>query len=177
MADLSSPDAAPAARSGVAPHHAVYQVDPTKSEVRFSATAFGLIPVRGRIPVVSGSIRVSGDRVHAAGEAASSQINTGLSVRDRHLRTSHYLDATAHPHIRCTVENAALESDEITGSLVVREVAGNLPITIHRLELTDGVLHIQARAALDRTPYPMLAPVVGVSRVINIELRITARGL
>jgi polyisoprenoid-binding protein YceI len=176
MADLIFPDAAAAAaRPGVAPHHATYQVDPTQSEVRFCAKSFGLITVRGRIPVVNGVIRVSGDRVRATAEAASGQIDTGLPARDRHLRTSHYLHTEAHPHIRYSVQNATLDAEEITGSLTVCNVTASVTITIDRLELTDGVLHIQARTALDRTPYPMLPPITGVSRVINIELSITAR--
>jgi hypothetical protein len=73
------------------------------------------------------------------------------------------------------VENAALESKEIAGSLIVRGVASSVPLTIQRIECTDGVLHIQAGTALDRTQYPMFPPIAGVSRVINIELSITAR--
>jgi polyisoprenoid-binding protein YceI len=68
-----------------------YQVDPARSELKFRAKAFGLMWVRGRIPVTSGTIRITEGQLEGSGEIGAAEIDTGLAARDWHLRTSHYL--------------------------------------------------------------------------------------
>ena len=151
-----------------------YHVDPARSTLQFRAKAFGLTWVRGHMPVASGTIRVAGGRLEGSGEIGAAELDTGLAARNWHLRTSHYLHTRAHPRIGVSVAGAALGVTRADCTVTVRGTPGTVPMRVRRVAFEDGTLRIDADTALDRTPYPMLPPVAGVSRVVYIEVAIAA---
>jgi len=50
-------------------------------------------------------------------------------------------------------------------------------MTITHWEVDDGELHLEAAVELDRSPFPMLPPLAGVSRRVRIELIVVARSV
>lgn len=152
-----------------------YVADPSHSELRFKAKAFTLAWVRGTIPALSGSIRIVDGMLSGTGAIAADKVTTGLTPRDWHLRSSHYLHVKKHPSIELSVADADIASGTAECTVTVRGVASSVPMTIRRLEVVDGALCLDAAVELDRTPYPMLPPLAGVSRVVHVELTIVAR--
>ncbi|MHB8692523.1 MAG: YceI family protein [Solirubrobacteraceae bacterium] len=152
-----------------------YTLDVHRSELRFRAVAWRLMPVRGTIRPTSGTVSILRNSLSAAGTADATSINTGIGVRDWHLRHSHYLNAKMFPAIQLSVERCRRESGEAQATLEVRGQPISLPLTLTAIEAHDGGgLRVKASGRFDRTGVGMLAPVFGVSRMIDIDLTIVA---
>src|SRR5580700_4638518 len=81
------------------PAPGVYAIDPTHSEVGFVARHLIGTKVRGRFTKFDGTITV-GDPVTAStltAEVDASSIETGVGMRDDHLRTNDFLDVATYP--------------------------------------------------------------------------------
>jgi hypothetical protein len=59
--------------------------------------------------------------------------------------------------------------------VVVRGTSCTVPLTIDVVELDEEVLRVTGHLLLDRRPLPMLPPIAGVSRLVEIELELLAR--
>jgi polyisoprenoid-binding protein YceI len=153
----------------------LFLADCARSELRFTAKAFALVWVRGRMPAASGTIRIRNGKLSGMGEIAATAVSTGIAARDWHLRTSHYLHTRRHPVIRLTVEDADLTTGAARCVVTVRNTAAPVTMTITHWEIVDGELHLEAEVELDRSPFPMLPPWAGVSRKVRAELTVVAR--
>jgi polyisoprenoid-binding protein YceI len=161
-------------RDAALPPDGVYEVDPEGSRLQFRAKAFTLAWVRGTMPVAGGTIRIADGRVTGAGELAADQITTGLAPRDWHLRSSHYLHTAKHPRIRVSVDDVPVGATSVPCTVVVRETSCVTPFEIGTVECAGDVLRVDGRLVLDRTPFPMLPPVAGVSRLVELDLSLRA---
>ena len=151
-----------------------YTVAAERCIVRFRAKAFGLLWVRGQLPVAAGTFEVRADRVHGAGELAADAIDTGLGPRDWHLRSSHYLRTADHPRIRVRTDAGTLNAPQLTCNVTVRGVEPPVALAVEGVEHEGASVRITLRTALDRSPYPMLPPLAGVSRVVHLEVDLVA---
>jgi polyisoprenoid-binding protein YceI len=83
------------------PTPGTYAIDPAHTEVGFVARHLVGTKVRGRFTRFTGSFTVADppeqSHLHAEVEAAS--IDTGVGMRDDHLRTNDFLDAPTHPSL------------------------------------------------------------------------------
>jgi polyisoprenoid-binding protein YceI len=158
----------------VAPAQATYEIDTDVSELRFRARAFTRFWVRGTMPVAEGSVRFTDGRVSGDGQIAADRLSTGLAPRDWHLRSSHYLHTARHPRIRVSVADTAVGSP-FECTVVVRGASCTVPLTVDAVELDEEVLRVTGHLLLDRRPLPMLPPIAGVSRLVEIELELLAR--
>jgi hypothetical protein len=50
-----------------------------------------------------------------------------------------------------------------------------VPLTVDAVELDEEALRVTGHLLLDRRPLPMLPPIAGVSRLVEIELELLAR--
>ena len=151
--------------------------DCTRSELRFTAKAFTLIWVHGRMPAASGTIRIQHGKLSGIGEIAAAGVSTGIAARDWHLRTSHYLHAKRHPVIRMAVDDADLVTGTARCVVTVRNTTAPVTMTITHWEVVNGELRLEAAVELDRSPFPMLPPLAGVSRKVRVELIVVARSV
>jgi polyisoprenoid-binding protein YceI len=167
---------AESAGSGTAapPPDGVYEVDAERSRLQFRAKAFALAWVHGTLPVAGGTIRIADGRVSGAGELAADQITTGLAPRDWHLRSSHYLHTARHRRIRVSVDDVPASATSVPCTVVVRGASCVTPFEIGTVEYDGDVLRVDGLLVLDRTPFPMLPPVAGVSRLVHLDLSIRA---
>lgn len=152
-----------------------FVADPARSELRFKAKAFTLFWVRGRMPAASGTLRIQDGKLSGTGEVAAHAVSTGIGARDWHLRSSHYLHTKCHPVITMRVEDADLASGTVRCAVTVRDTTSAVDLRVTRLEVVDGELHLEAAVELDRSPFPMLPPLAGVSRKVHVELTVVAR--
>jgi len=161
--------------SSIAVPDGTYVIDTDRSELRFRAKAFTAVWVSGRIPALDGTIHVRDGRLSASGAIAAQQVDTGLSARDWHLRSAHYLDSARHPRITITVEGMPTDAAGSTAEIEVRGVAAPLRLRLVDLGWTGGRLRLEAEGDLDRSPLPMLPPIAGVSRIVHCRLVVEAR--
>jgi polyisoprenoid-binding protein YceI len=175
VTDARIPESAPLGPRPVLPD-GTYEVDPAGSELRFRAKAFALAWVRGSMPVVSGRISIRDGRVSGSGEIAADKVTTGLRPRDWHLRSAHYLGTARHPRIAVSVGDTGLDEGRFPCTVVVRDTPTTVPLDLRSVSFEDGRLRIDAKLELDRTPFPMLPPIAGVSRRVHLELTLVANG-
>ncbi|GCE44573.1 COG2353: Uncharacterized conserved protein [Rhodococcus wratislaviensis] len=168
MPDIHSASSDPAIPAGT------YAVDTERSAVTFRAKAFGLMWVRGRIPVLEGSITVSDGRITGTGLLAADRIDTALGPRDWHLRSAHYLHTDKHPTIRVAIDGADLSSGSVACEVTVRGTTAPTQLQLRSIAAAD-TLDITAETTVDRTVYPMLGPWAGVSRRANLAITLVAR--
>lgn len=151
-----------------------YDVDTQHSIVRFRAKAFGLMWVNGHLPVSSGHLEVNASALRGSGELAADAIDTGLGARDWHLRSSHYLHTAEHPRIRVELDQATFTDAAPTCSVTVRGRTHPVMVQVAEVEPDDGRLRITLKTTLDRTAFPMLPPVAGVSRLVALDVDLVA---
>ena len=80
-----------------------WTADPTRTTVEFEVEHFwGLHTVRGRFRRFDGSYVVgpAGAEIELTIDAAS--VDTGISARDKHLRSADFFDVDQHPQVRFT---------------------------------------------------------------------------
>jgi polyisoprenoid-binding protein YceI len=156
------------------PVEAMYEIDTDVSELRFRAKAFTRFWVRGTMPIAEGLVRFTDGRVSGAGHIAADRLSTGLAPRDWHLRSSHYLHTARHARIRVSVAETPVGSP-FECTVVVRGTSCTVPLTVDAVELDEELLQVTGHLLLDRRPLPMLPPIAGVSRLVEIELELLAR--
>ena len=105
-----------------------YAIDPERSTVTFRAKAFGLMWVRGRIPLLEGSITISDGGITGTGLLAADRIGTALAPRDWYLRSAHYLHTDEHPTICVAIDGADLSSQSVPCEVTVRGGHGSRPV-------------------------------------------------
>ncbi|MDR0361004.1 MAG: YceI family protein [bacterium] len=132
----------------------IWSVDREQGEIGFAVKGmWGLQTVRGTFRSYDGSLRVV-DGVadgHLTIDAAS--LDTGLAMRDQHLRSADFFDVERYPHI---VLAATAAGPGEGGALVVR---ANLTVESSQVELripievvqeADGGLHLRGEASVSR---------------------------
>src|SRR5688500_3516454 len=92
-----------------------WSIDPAHSTVEFLVIHAGIATVKGRAPVVSGTIR-GGEEPAIEGTVAVSSLTTFDETRDAHLQTPDFFDAERYPELRFV--SSSVDSHE--GELVVR---------------------------------------------------------
>ena len=102
-----------------------WKLDPTHSNVEFSAKHMMFTTVKGRLVDVDGTVTVNGStpdtaRVEVTMKAAS--IDTRTETRDQHLRSPDFLDAEQYPAItfKSTKIGGSKEHFTITGDLTIK---------------------------------------------------------
>lgn len=102
----------------------LYDVDVTRSWIGFRVRFLGLSDVRGRFHIAGGSVRLtSGDALDSVEVTVDVRsVDTGLRIRDHHLRSADYLDVERHP-------TASFRSERATAAPGGARLAGT--ITIH----------------------------------------------
>lgn len=110
------------------PQPGVWAFDPDHTEVRFIAQHIGMSKITGHFTRFHGQIRVSPrfeqSRVEVFIDAAS--IDSGVRMRDEHLRSPDFLDVANYPELRFGSESmVSLRGDRwlVRGTLTLRGTA------------------------------------------------------
>jgi hypothetical protein len=59
-------------------------------------------------------------------------------------------------------------------TVIVRGISCVTTLEIDAVDYTGDLLSVDGRLVLDRTPFPMLPPVAGVSRLVELDLSLRA---
>ncbi|MCX4980844.1 YceI family protein [Streptomyces sp. NBC_00572] len=121
-----------------------WEIDPTHSQIGFTARHIGLARIHGRFNGFAGAVRI-GDRMedsamHVVIDAAS--IDTGVQMRDDHLRSGDFLDVGAYPTLEFFSERFTHRGGSrwaVTGALTLHGVSRTVTLDTQYLGLGSGL--------------------------------------
>ncbi|MBV9024425.1 MAG: YceI family protein [Streptomycetaceae bacterium] len=132
-----------------APGHWI--IDPAHTAIRFIARHVGLCDIHGRFTSFSGTLLVADQLEDSQLDVVidAESIDTGLAMRDSHLRSADFLDAANYPYLRFTSEQFKYRRGTqwtITGVLNLHGVARTVRLDTDYLGIGTG-MEGEARAA------------------------------
>jgi polyisoprenoid-binding protein YceI len=159
-----------------------YVIDPDKSQIRFHATS-RFMDADGRFGRVGGEVTVDDARPEsAAGEVDVdvASIDTGIGLRDRHLRSDDFFDVARYPRATFVLAGVRREGEGFvaTGDLTIRGVTRRLSVPV-RVTLGPAAVRVTGELTLDRRQFGVayqsrLNP-VGDRVAVSFDLQATAR--
>ncbi len=110
-----------------------WALDTTHTDVSFTARHLMVTKVRGRFPLVEGSVTIAENPVESSVVAVldAAGVDSGEAGRDEHLRNADFFDVEQYPTItfRSTKVEAARGGDyKLTGDLTIKDVTR--PVTL-----------------------------------------------
>ncbi|MFJ3924079.1 YceI family protein [Streptomyces sp. NPDC090022] len=132
-----------------------WELDPGHSSIAFSARHIGLARINGRFTTFAGAVRIASrmedSSMHVVINAAS--IDTGLRMRDDHLRSADFLDVSRHPTVEFYSERFIHRSGSrwaVAGALTLHGVSRSVTLDTEYLGTGTG-LEGEPRAACRAT--------------------------
>ena len=115
------------------PAAGTWTLDTTHTDVSFTARHLMVTKVRGRLPLVGGTVTIADNQLASSVEATLDVggVHSGEAARDEHLRTGDFFDVEHYPTItfRSTkVEEAGNGEYRLTGDLTIKDVTR--PVTL-----------------------------------------------
>ncbi|QII03679.1 YceI family protein (plasmid) [Rhodococcoides fascians A21d2] len=151
-----------------------YSLDPATAELRFRARGlWGALPVSGNFGQASGRLTLQKEAtgtIEIRIDAAS--VDTGNTLRDRHLRAEDFLHTSVFPTITFLGDvSSARGGFRLTGLLTVRGRA--VPHTLEVTSSEDGQTIIGlASTTIDLNSFDIFPPL----RMTRRDVRLTLRG-
>ncbi|MFJ9347376.1 YceI family protein [Streptomyces sp. NPDC101237] len=183
-----------AARPPELPAAGDWEIEPTHSSIAFTARHIGLARIHGRFNSFAGAVRI-GDpmersALHVVIDAAT--IDTGVRMRDDHLRSADFLDVVRFPTLEFYGDRFAHRGGSrwaVTGALSLHGVTRTVTLDTEYLGLGNG-MEGEVRAACRATTelhrddftvswQTMLArgiAVVGPSIRVDLDVQIVPKG-
>jgi polyisoprenoid-binding protein YceI len=170
------------------PAPGTWHIDPAHSSIRFVARHIGLAEIHGRFNRFQGTLQVGksvqDSRLDVAIEAAS--IDTGVKMRDDHLRSADFLDVEEYRHLTFTSDRLVHLGGTrwiVTGVLDLHGVSRTVELETTYLGLGTGMegetrVACQAHAELHREDFTLTwqkllaRGIAAIGTTIRIELDI-----
>jgi polyisoprenoid-binding protein YceI len=155
-----------------------WRVDAVESQARFTArTMAGLVSVPGRFRTLAGTMSLDERGTSGALALEAASIDTGNRLRDRHLRSSDFLDAAKHPEVRYELESLELDGARlnIEGELLVAGTRTRLPLAAELRRVSDDAVEIACSAQLDRLELGVRGARGVVPRSVAVEIALVLR--
>jgi polyisoprenoid-binding protein YceI len=158
----------PAAQTQKPLTHGRWRLDPSASTAEFRVPHFwGLVTVKGRFERLDGYLELDDSqqrRMTLNIDAAS--LHTGISKRDKHLRSRDFFDTDRHPEMRfrsTSVRDIADNRARVEGELeaIGERLAMTLEPTIHQ---TGARLEIDVTTRVDQRQLGMTWSPLGMTR-------------
>lgn len=111
---------------------AAYDLDAAHSQAEFAVRHMMIATVRGRIPLVGGTILRGPAGFDVDAELDVSKVDTGSGQRDEHLRSPDFFDAPAHPRITFRARGVPPDAAEVEGELTIRGVTRPVRLEVER---------------------------------------------
>ena len=124
LVDPKQPNAATAATA--------YDLDADHSQAEFAVKHMMIATVRGRIPIVKGTIVRGPQGWDVDAELDVARIDTGAAQRDEHLRSPDFFDAPAHPRIVFRARGVQEGDAKVVGDLTIRGVTRSVLLDVER---------------------------------------------
>jgi polyisoprenoid-binding protein YceI len=136
-----------------------WNVDPSATRASFVAhTLWGRIPVRGRLGVRSGHLLVESTGVSGELVLDAASVDTGIRLRNLHLRARSFFDATRHPDVSFVAHTlTALGPDRVSLAGELTVAGHSTPLVLEcdtRLQGSERV-ELSGQAHVDRRSFGM----------------------
>lgn len=168
-----------------------WTIDPENTKVAFVAPHLVFAKVRGGFSDVSGSLSVGSgsDDSWVDVRVGTASVDTGLPLRDAHLRSADFLDTANHPemHFRSTeLHVSGSRTCKVSGELTLRGVTRPLTLDVEFLRKDNDAggkpkLAFEATANIDREEFGLVwnrtLETGGVLVGRHIELQIEAEAV
>lgn len=132
-----------------------WEVEPAHTSIGFTARHIGLARIHGRFNSFAGAVRITDpverSAMHVVIDAAS--IDTGVQMRDDHLRSADFLDVAAFPTLEFYSERFVHKGGTrwaVTGALTLHGVTRTVVLDTEYLGLGNG-MEGEVRAACRAT--------------------------
>lgn len=106
-----------------------WSIDPSHSTVEFQIKHLGLATVKGRAPVVSGTI-VGGEQPSVVGTVDVASMTTFDETRDEHLRSPDFFDVSRFPELGFESTDVRQQGDELVASGLLTIKGVSRPVTL-----------------------------------------------
>ncbi|GHA68930.1 YceI family protein [Streptomyces termitum] len=121
-----------------------WEIDPTHSQIGFTARHIGLARIHGRFNSFAGALRIADDMEHSAMHVVidAASIDTGVQMRDDHLRSGDFLDVGAYPTIEFFGDRFTHRGGSrwnVTGALSLHGVSRTVTLDTQYLGLGSGL--------------------------------------
>ena len=159
-----------------------WSIDPSHSAVEFHIKHLGLATVKGRAPVVGGTIE-GGETPAIQGTVGVSSITTFDENRDGHLQSPEFFDVERYPEL--SFESTGIETRGhdlvVEGKLTIKGVTK--PVTLRGTFVGSGVdpwgserIGIDLETTVDRTEWGLdwNAPLPGGGLLLPSDVKLTA---
>lgn len=136
----------------------VWNLVPDRSAVTFKITnMWGLIRVKGQFTDVTAAGQLTGKgAVSGRVDIKAASIDTGVGMRDKHLRKADFFDVGRFPEINIVVNavHPTAGSDaELRANFTIKGVTAPLPLPVTITELNDGAIRIAGETQLNRSQF------------------------
>ena len=112
-----------------------WQVDPMHSSVNFNIKHMGISFVQGRFDKFDGKVSTNGnnlDNAQFAFVVEVNAINTGVEMRDKHLKSADFFDGEKFPQM--TFESTSITKDKnnyiLKGKLTIKDVTKEISVPV-----------------------------------------------
>lgn len=145
-----------------------------RTTASFTARNWGVLRVRGKIPVLDGTVTVAGGQpVAAAATLDPAGISTGVRRRDRDLQKKRFFDTERTPVLPLTVGDVRPAAGGWVARAVLTVFGGDVPVelTVRREpDPATGTVRVVATGVLDRATAGLRAPRAMVGRYVEITV-------
>jgi polyisoprenoid-binding protein YceI len=159
-----------------------WEVDPAHSSVEFEIRHLGLATVKGRAPVVTGTIE-GGEQPSIRGVVDVSSITTFDETRDGHLQSPDFFDSARHPELTFASIAVLMDGEElmVDGELTIK--GATKPVTLRGRFAGAGSdpwgndrIGVDLATTIDRTEWGIdwNAPLPGGGFLLADDVRLTA---
>jgi polyisoprenoid-binding protein YceI len=160
-----------------------WSIDPVWSSLEFEVKKAGLIPIKGRVPGFTGTIR-GGDDPTIEGTVDATSITTFDETRDGHLQSPDFFDTERYPQLRFSSTEVRIDEGElrVQGELTIKTATRRVGLTGTLLSSVPDLggnerIGVELEGTIDRTEYDLLwnAPLPGGGFLLpnDVTLRAT----
>jgi polyisoprenoid-binding protein YceI len=167
----------------------VWIFDPSHTTVEFSVKNIFFFTVKGRMAALEGALVLDeSDITRSSVEATISadSISTGVKGRDKHLRSSHFLDAGNHPEILFKSSSVGPGDDRdmlrVKGLLTVAGKSGPVELAVSEVDRSQSpqgeeVIYYCATTELDRFDFGIRYGRGVIGRAMKVTINVQASQL
>jgi polyisoprenoid-binding protein YceI len=150
----------------------------SKSEVKFTVKNFGL-NTPGTFTGLQGTIQFNPSELSSASFNVSidvSTVNTGIDMRDNHLKSKEYFDAEQYPTINFVSTGVKADNDGyiISGQLTIKGISKNISFPFTAVSQNGGML-FTGNFSINRKDFDIGGGSAVLSNHVDVSLKVFAQ--
>ncbi|WP_312901849.1 YceI family protein [Chryseobacterium taichungense] len=161
----------------------VWQVDPMHSSVNFNIKHMGISFVQGRFDKFDGKATTKGnnlDNAELSFNVDVNSINTGVEMRDNHLKSADFFDAEKFPAMTFVTSSVVKEKNNsyvVKGKLTIKDVTKEIsvPVTfggVTKNQQGKEVMGFQAAFKVNRLDYNIKYDPTGAGVAKDVDVNL-----